>query len=195
VPFARKTLRGATRGYVIGFMSCSGGDVLGGDFVPLEYLSREQRHVVRSTFAAELFSLVDMLDHMLLIAFLLSEIKSGVQDSAVNLMKIREGDVQTAMPMDAVLDANSVWSAIALDPIKIPSERSLLGHLCWVKELIDAGTLSTLIWCDTRDILADGLNKGVVSRWALRGPFVNCRWRLAHPVKVLHRKTTPDGRA
>ena len=58
----------AMRGYIIGFMSCVGGDALGGCLVPLEYLSRKQRHVVRSTFAAELFSLVDMLDHMLLIA-------------------------------------------------------------------------------------------------------------------------------
>ena len=41
--------------------------------------------------------------------------------------------------------------------------------------------IRTLWWIDTRDMLADGLNKGAVSRKALLEALTCGRWRVNHP--------------
>ena len=49
----------------------------------LDYVSRAQRHVTRSTFAAELFSACDACDHGILTSLMLREIVKGVGDRGV----------------------------------------------------------------------------------------------------------------
>ena len=39
--------------------------------------------------------------------------------------------------------------------------------LCQVKEAMRTGSIKRLFWCDTTDMIADGLNKGACSREAL----------------------------
>ena len=51
--------------------------------------------------------------------------------------------------------------------IKHPAEKGLLSHVQFVRELLDTKVLDALLWIDTRDMLADGLTKGAVDRWAL----------------------------
>ena len=48
-----------------------------------------------------------------------------------------------------------------------PSEKSLAGHLLWLRELLDIGLLSVLQWADTRDMSADGHTKGSIDRKAI----------------------------
>ena len=43
----------------------------------------------------------------------------------------------------------------------------MLSHLQYLRELLDRGVLRWIIWADTRDMVADGLTKGVVERKAL----------------------------
>ncbi len=70
----------------------------------------------------------------------------------------------------------SVYAAITAQHIKIPAEQSLLGHLQFVSELLDKGVVNELGCSDTRDMIADGLTKGVIERNALQscmeGSFV-----------------------
>ena len=45
-----------------------------------------------------------------------------------------------------------------------------------------------LVWCDTRDMIADGMTKGVVDRKQLRLAMANADkggiWQIRHPVDV-----------
>ena len=58
----------------------------------------------------------------------------------------------------------SIWSAVAAIHVKTPAEKSLLGHLQFLKELLMRRVVHTLRWVDTRMMHADGLTKGAVAR-------------------------------
>ena len=66
-----------------------------------------------------------------------------------------------------VIDAMSLLAAVTADQVRMPAENSLLGHLRWLRELLDRNQLRAFTWCDTRDMLSDGLTK---ARWTGR-PF------------------------
>ena len=61
----------------------------------------------------------------------------------------------------------SVFSALLMDPVKPPSENSMAGHLWWLSDQLRTRQLADLVWCDTRDMTADGHTKGSVDRKAL----------------------------
>eukprot|EP00974_Lingulodinium_polyedra_P089151 8644111-Lingulodinium_polyedra.AAC.1 len=65
------------------------------------------------------------------------------------------------------MDAESVFSAVSASPIKTPAEQSLLIQLQWLRELLDRSIITRFVWCDTRDMIADALTKGSISREAL----------------------------
>ena len=78
-----------------------------------------------------------------------------------------EENGELTLPMRGVVDARSVYDALVASDIKPPSEISLVMMLCQVKEMMRTGVLRRLFWVDTKDMLADGLNKGACSRAAL----------------------------
>ena len=61
----------------------------------------------------------------------------------------------------------SDFAAVTATFIKQHAEKSLLGHVQYLRELLDKRIVSTLVWMDTRDMTVDGLTKGVDSRDAL----------------------------
>ena len=62
------------------------------------------------------------------------------------------------------VDAKSVFAAVTATFVKQPAERSLLCHVQYLRELLDKRILHYLFSLETRDMSADGLTKGVVSR-------------------------------
>ena len=62
------------------------------------------------------------------------------------------------------MDAKSVYAATIATFIKVPAEKSLLTHVQYIREQLDNHILNRLAWIDTRDMTADGLTKGAVSR-------------------------------
>ena len=68
------------------------------------------------------------------------------------------------IPVALYLDAKSVFAAISATFIKQPAEKSLLCHVQYLRELLDKHVLQYLFWLDTRDMGADGLTKGAVTR-------------------------------
>ena len=60
----------------------------------------------------------------------------------------------------------------------------MLIHLLKLRELLALKIISRLLWLDTRDMLADGLNKGIVSRDALRRMCTSGRWEVNHEFKI-----------
>ena len=65
------------------------------------------------------------------------------------------------------IDAESVFKSLTSKDLKIPTERTLLGHISWIREFLDLGILSNVQWCDTRDMTADGHTKGSIDRQLL----------------------------
>ena len=68
------------------------------------------------------------------------------------------------VPIALYLDAKSVYAATIATFVKQPSEKSLLCHVQYLRELLDKDVLRALFWIDTRDMGADGLTKGAVAR-------------------------------
>ena len=65
------------------------------------------------------------------------------------------------------IDAESVYKSRTSRDLEIPTEKSLRGHVSWVRELLAAGIVDNIQWCDTRDITADGHTKGSIDRAGL----------------------------
>ena len=58
-----------------------------------------------------------------------------------------------------------------------------------MREHMSCRRIRTLYWIDTRDMLADGLNKGAVSRKALLKALTQGVWIVVHPTEHKDSKT------
>ena len=65
----------------------------------------------------------------------------------------------------------------------MPTEKTLLGHIRWIREFLDLGILSNIQWCDTRDMTADGHTKGSIDRQLLLDVMVGIQF-YKHSVKT-----------
>ena len=131
----------------------------------IECASKSQRHVTRSTFASELFASTDAVDATTLTRLALHELyQNSLSESEAR--NILTGDTRSPIDLHIVLDAMSVTSAIVAPTLKVPAENSLVVHLRWYRQQLQRGILK-LAWADTRDMIADGMTKGSVSREAL----------------------------
>ena len=150
----------------------------GGILHIIEHYSRKQKRVVRSTFSAEINALVDAIEHGKLVMFAMTELCLGAL-TPKKLFDIEELG-QWPMPLEAVVDAYSVYSTCVKLESKNPAEETLITLIMIIREGLRTGRISKLWWTDTRDMLADGLNKGAVSRDALRITAKVGKWILSH---------------
>ena len=147
----------------------------------IDYASRKQRHVTRSTFAAELFAATDAFDQLWNVAVAWHEVKCGPQTATV-IRQLREQgglDPQTAICVDAL----SVHAAVVAQHVKAPAESNLLGHVQFLCELLDTHVLTYFCWLDTRDMVSDGLTKGAIDRTCLH-KLMSGSLRREHDVKT-----------
>ena len=61
-------------------------------------------------------------------------------------------------------DAESVFKSLTSRDLKVPTEKTLLDHVYWIRELMQLGLVRALQWCDTRDMTAGGHTKGCIDR-------------------------------
>jgi hypothetical protein len=157
----------------------------GGLLQIIDFSSRRQRRIVRSTFGAELNSLIDCYETAKLLAITMSELL----DATATIPRLREMEESGGfkLPIECVVDCKSIMDSLATDETRIPNEASLILLLLALKEALVNGTISALWWCDTADMAADGLNKGLVSRKALLELSATGLWTLKFPAKV-HRE-------
>ena len=146
----------------------------------LEYCSKGQRHVTRSTFSSELFAGTDAIDAGLLSRLALHELKFGSLDANV-AREILEGKRESPIQLHAILDAKSVTAAVAAPVLKTPAEAPLMVHIRWLREHLSRRTFSELWWTDTRSMLADALTKGSIDRSALI-QLMNGKTLIEHPI-------------
>ena len=62
------------------------------------------------------------------------------------------------------IDAESVYKSLTNKELKTPAEKTLLGHVMWIREKLHNGIIKKIQWCDTRDMAADGHTKGSIDR-------------------------------
>lgn len=101
-------------------------------------------------------------------------------------MQLHDGGGST-IKIRVCIDAMPVFSALAIDRVKFPAEKSLLCHLLRLKELISSGALAEFRWIDTRGMIADGHTRGSIYRPLLT--HVAAAWIVRTlPPKVLQCK-------
>ena len=130
----------------------------------LEFVSKKQTKVCRSTFAAELHSALDLSGLSLTINSVMTEVLQG-PTSAANLLQKQES-MSHALQISLVIDALSVYSAAAGEETQC-TDQTMLLHLLSLRQLLRT-SIQRLVWCDTRYLVCDGLNKGIIDRQPLR---------------------------
>jgi len=143
----------------------------------LEFFSRRQKRVTRSTYAAELLSLADCFDTCKLIAFVLLEVS---KPTSLKELASLESSGSLPIPIEVCCDARGVYDSLLAEKAHC-SESGLLMTLLSIREYLKSQMLSRLWWIDTRDMVSDGLTKGLVSRRAIMTLCNTGRWTLFHP--------------
>jgi hypothetical protein len=135
---------------------------------------------VRSTFGAETHAAADGVEIGKLIAYTMSELVSpGI--SAEGILQL-EATGKLPMPLHLITDCKSLLDALVPDETQVPSESSMIMVLLQLKESLKIGTIKAITHVDTRDMLADALNKGSIARGAIREAMMSGTWLVRHPV-------------
>ena len=177
--FRREDLTGlAMRGAVVALCERH-ADQPGGRLQIIDFYSRRQRRIVRSTFGAELNSMVDAFETAKLLAFTMAELLDPTM--TITSLRMLEETGKFPICIESIIDCRSIHDSLRPSDTKIPNEASLIMLLLGLKEALRNGTLSAIWWIDTADMLADGLNKGLISRKALLEVPASGVWKLIHP--------------
>ncbi|CAE8682255.1 unnamed protein product [Polarella glacialis] len=148
---------------------------------PIEWLCKKQQHVCRSTYAAELHSALDLVGLGLLINQCMNEVIKGPVDAAT-LCEWHEQGLY-ALKLDLYIDARAVFDSVCARHVKTPADKALLVHALKLREYLDRQQVQTVSWIDTRDMVADALNKGTIEREAVREFFSVGKWHVKHAIK------------
>jgi len=157
----------ALRSMVVLLTADTGALTVQGRAHMLDFVVRRLKRVVRSTFAAELNALIDAIEAAFLVQLVLHQVQCGTGETPEQLLhRLEHGRLFPGC--DLFLDAKSVFDAVVAKDLSAPMESSLLIHIISIRDRLQSGTLKQIGWSDTRDMLADGLNKGSVPREPLR---------------------------
>jgi hypothetical protein len=134
----------------------------GGPAGVLEFYHRKQPRVCRSTYSAELSSVDDGVSHGLVMQGMLNEVVHGPLEARTLQHLMEHG--RLPIPFAATTDNKGLFASVSADFLSVPTEPHLLYLLRSLRDRIDAGTLRSLWWVDTRDMISDVLTKGGLSR-------------------------------
>jgi hypothetical protein len=148
----------------------------------IEYVSKKQTRVCRSTYAAELYSALDLAGLMFNIALTLTEVLEGPSSACALADKFETG--RLSLESDLIIDAASVFDHTSTTEPRAPHDSTMTIHALKLRELLETRKLTRLVWCDTRSMLADGLNKGTIDRAALQLAISDACWEINQPVRV-----------
>ena len=152
----------------------------GGNIHIIDYQSKKQKRVTRSTYGAEIHGLADTMESARTIACAYTELYTGAKEFG-DLVTMEDAGAYH-FPIDACIDAKSVFDSVVAADLKRPSEASLINILGQMREHMYYRRIRTLFWIDTRDMLADGLNKGAISRKPIMQAMCEGIWKVIHPL-------------
>ena len=95
---------------------------------------KSHRLVVRSSYGAETLAAAHGVEEALPTLVTLHELRKGVM-TAAQLKSFRE---RGGLEVEATLtvDAESVYKSLTSRDCKVPTEKTLLGHVAWLRELL-----------------------------------------------------------
>jgi hypothetical protein len=153
--------------------------VPGGTMHVLDFYTRKQARVNRSTFGAELNAMMEAIDIGLLLCCFLTEVTQGIKPSIEMVHQLESG----SLPIDLRLigDAHGVYSALTAREIATPLERPLLYGVRAIRDYLEAKKVTRIHRLDTRDMLCDALTKGGINRDAILNSFAKGSWTIGVP--------------
>jgi len=146
----------------------------GGNMHVLDFYGRKQTRVNRGTFGAELNNTLEASECGMFIGGILLEIVEGQKTAAEIHISIHTG--LNPLGLHLVGDAQAVFDAVTAAEIKVPNERSLLYAVRAVRDRLESRSIRRMHRCDTRDMLADALTKGSISRDEILVAFAKGYW-------------------
>ena len=131
----------------------------------IDSIGRSHRLTIRSSYAGEALAVSHGFEDAYPTIVTLHEVRHGIL-TAAQLKELREvGGLKVEATFTT--DAESVFKSLTSRDWKVPTEKTLLGHICWLREMLSEGLIKTIRWCDTRDMTADGHTKGSIDRQLL----------------------------
>jgi len=146
----------------------------------IESICKSHRLAVRSSYGAELLASSHGFDDAFPTIVTVCELHYGAC-SPRDLKNFREqGGLKVRVTLTT--DAESVFRSLSSRDCKTPAEKTLLGHVMYLRELLMLGLVDELRWCDTRDMTADGHTKGCIDRALLLKLMAGIQ-TFVHPLK------------
>ena len=134
----------------------------GGTLAVIDFYSRKQPRVCRSTFSAELAGVEDGISNAMLVRGLLSEVVAG--GLSPSYLAEHQEDGSLPVGLEVATDNRGLLSALQATEIKKPAEPHLLYLLQALRSRLDTGSVRQLWWVDTRDMCSDAMTKGGLNR-------------------------------
>ena len=131
----------------------------------VDSICKSHRLTIRSSYGAEIIAATHGYEDSYPTLVTLVELRQGVLRTEA-LKKCRE-EGGLALKVTLTIDAESVYKSLTSRDLKTPAEKTLLGHVSWIRELLQNGLIEAMQWCDTRDMTADGHTKGCIDRQVL----------------------------
>ena len=105
----------------------------------LDTVCRSHRLVVRSSYGAELLAASHGVDDAYPTMITMVELRDGILDRKT-LRDYRERG-KLPIKVDLTVDAESVFKSLISRDLKTPAEKTLLGHVCWLRECLQLGII------------------------------------------------------
>merc|ERR1712086_862475 len=128
----------------------------------LDSICRSHRLTIRSSYGAETLAAAHGFDDAFPTLVTVEELKRGVLDPTELKMLREQGGLKLSITLTT--DAESVYKSLTSRDLRTPAEKTLLGHVSWIREMLQVGLVDIVQWCDTRDMTADGHTKGCIDR-------------------------------
>eukprot|EP00971_Amphidinium_carterae_P346015 6487261-Amphidinium_carterae.1 len=135
----------------------------------LDFSSARQRRVMRSTFGAEVNAALDASERTYGLQLIMAELLGKIVTQRGSVRDLHAVfDAGALQPrVNLAIDAKSVFDCVSCKDYHPPSEDSLALHVLALRSDMSCGKLRTLLWCDTRSMLADPLTKGSADKTLL----------------------------
>ena len=111
----------------------------------LDSICKSHRLQVRSSYGAELLAAAHSLDEAYPTIVTLHELRTGSKLSSEQLKLIRERGGLT-VKVTLTTDAESCYKSCSSTDTKIPTEKTLMGHVSWIREMLRIGIVTEIQW-------------------------------------------------
>ena len=158
------------------------GHFPGGPCTVLEWTSKKFTVITRSSFCAELRNQLEAAQSSILLASFLEENITKCS-SALKLAEAQDnGHLST--PIHLCGDNKGVFSAVSAQNPKTTAEPTLTPHVKALREYLDQRAITTIVWVDNRDMIADPLTKGKTRRNEINDVLNKGMWKIIHTTEV-----------